>query len=98
MTPEERAEMRKKMEAARERMRESGRRVRPDGENRGERPGSPGHEGTRAEGERSAQPDVDRVQAVMRAARERFAVMEQRIKAREAEVKRLKQEMDEDDD
>ena len=34
----------------------------------------------------------------MRAARERFAVMEQRIKALEAEVKRLKQEMDEDDD
>ena len=98
MTPEERAEMRKKMEAARERMREGGRRWLPDGEARGERPRSPGQEGTRAEGERSAQPDVDRVQAVMRAARERFAVMEQRIKALEAEVKRLKQEMDEDDD
>lgn len=98
MSPEERAEMQKKMEArmkeARERMRDGGRGGRPEGEARGERPRSPGNQPTRrAEREAGPRPDGDPVRELMRASRERFAAMQQRIERLEAEVARLKKEM-----
>ena len=103
MSPEERAEMREKMEArmeaARERMRDGGRRSRPEGEARGERPRSPGDEpARRTEREARPRPDGDPVRELMRASRERFAALQSRIERLEAEVARLKKELEEQDD
>jgi hypothetical protein len=103
MTPEQRAEMRKNMEArmqaARERMREGGRRDRPEGEARSERPRSPGEESARpAERAHDQQPGADQLRNLMRASRERFAAMQQRIERLEAEVKRLTKKLEERDD
>jgi hypothetical protein len=108
MSPEERAEMRKKMEArmeaARERMRDGGRRSLPEGEAhgkrpRGEQPRSPGDEpARRAERAPGPRPDGDPVRELMRVSRVRFAALQQRIERLEAELVRLKKELEEQDD
>jgi hypothetical protein len=87
MSPEERAEIREKMEAAR------GRRPR------GERPRSPGDEpARRAERAPGPRPDGDPVRELMRASRAGFAALQQRIERLEAEVLQLKKQLEEQDD